>query len=139
MSLFTMMPYQTDRDFAHMMNDFFTSSAQPSTQAFRVDIRDAGSAYVLEAELPGFAKEEIGLDLKDDVLTITARHTSSGDKEPKGSYLCRERRPGPFSRAFDVSGISQDHITAAYQNGVLTLTLPKKRDEIPQPRRIAID
>ena len=104
-----------------------------------VDIRDAGDKFVLEAELPGFEREDIGIDLDGTTLVITARHSSeSGEKDKDGNYLRRERKFGSFSRSFDVSGVDTEHISAAYKNGVLELTLPKQAARVPQARRIEI-
>ena len=116
--------------------NFFGSSSNTAS-SFRTDIRDAGDKFILEAELPGFKKEDIQLDLKDGILTISAQH--SDENEEKGSsYIRRERRYGSFSRSFDVSGIQEDHITAAYNNGVLELTLPKAQPVVPASRQIDI-
>ena len=98
--------------------------------AFSTDIRDEGSHYLLEAELPGFQKEDID-------LTISASHQENSE-ETRDNYLCRERRSGSFSRSFSLEGIQEDGITAAYQNGVLELTLPKRQEVLPQSRKIAI-
>ena len=106
--------------------------------AFRTDIRDEGDHFLLEADLPGFRKEDIDLHLEDNVLTITAKHQETSEKKEEGKYLCRERRCGSYQRSFDVSGIQEENITAAYDNGVLKLTLPKQGDPVPQSRRIAI-
>ena len=59
-------------------------------------------------------------------------------EETRDNYLCRERRSGSFSRSFSLEGIQEDGITAAYQNGVLELTLPKRQEVLPQSRKIAI-
>ncbi len=124
--------------FDSFARDFFRRS-NADLPAFRTDIRDTGDGYVLEAELPGFNKEDIGLDLKDGILTITAAHSETSEKkEADGSYIRRERRFGSFRRSFDVTGIDEDAITAAYQNGVLALTLPKARPAEPESRRIEI-
>ena len=110
-----------------------------SASTFRTDIRDEGDKFVLEAELPGFKKEDIKLDLKDGILTVSAQHSeSSEEKDKKGSYIRRERRYGSFARKFDVSGIQEDGITAAYNNGVLSLTLPKAQPVVPAARQIEI-
>lgn len=108
--------------------------------AFRTDIRDAGECFILECELPGFCKEDIRLDLKDGILTIAAqRSESEEDKAQKGQYIRRERRYGTFSRSFDVTGIDESGITAAYKDGILELRLPKARPVVPEAKRIAID
>ena len=109
----------------------------PAVSAFRTDVMDTGDAFKLEAELPGFKKEDIKIDIENDCLTISAER-SSDNKEEKGSYVKRERFYGSFSRSFDVSGINVDAIEAAYTDGVLTVTLPKKTAEIPASRRLEI-
>ena len=142
--MFGMIPFdRSDNNlfdtFDSFARDFFRKS-NADLPAFRTDIRDAGDSYVLEAELPGFNKEDINLDLKDGILTITAAHTeSTEDKGDNGSYIRRERRYGSFQCSFDVTGIEETGITAAYLNGVLTLTLPKAKPAEPETRRIAIN
>lgn len=107
--------------------------------AFRTDIKDEGDHFLLEADLPGFKKEDIDLHLQDGVLTITANHSETVEnKEEGGKYVCRERRVGSFTRSFNVSGIQEDAISASYENGVLKLTLPKEGEPEPQSRKIAI-
>ena len=142
--MFGMLPF--DRSdvnlfdtFDNFTRDFFRKS-NAELPAFRTDIRDSGDSYVLEAELPGFEKEDIRLDLKEGILTITATHNeSSEEKDDKGTYIRRERRYGSFSRSFDVSGIDESGITAAYKNGILELTLPKVKPAVPEAKRIAIN
>lgn len=57
--------------------------------AFRTDIRDEGDHFLLEADLPGFRKEDIDLHLQNGVLTITARHQEEHEEKKEGKYLCR--------------------------------------------------
>ncbi len=123
------------RLFDEFERDLFTPVTADAT--FRTDIRDEGDHYVLEADLPGFKKEDIGLDLSEGVLTITAKHEESIENK-KDNYVCRERRYGSFSRSFNVSGIREGDITAAFHDGVLELNLPKQTPEIPVARRIEI-
>ena len=66
--------------------------------AFRTDIRDEGDHFLLEADLPGFRKEDIDLHLQNGVLTITARHQEEHEEKKEGKYLCRERRAGSCAR-----------------------------------------
>ena len=137
--MFGMIPFERhENNLFDMFDNFersFFGSSSPST--FRTDIRDEGDKFVLEAELPGLKKEDIKLDLKDGILTISAQHSQESE-EKKNSYIRRERRYGSFSRSFDVSGIQEDHITAAYNNGVLELTLPKAQPVVPAARQIDI-
>ena len=111
----------------------------PMTTAFRTDVEDTGDAFKLEAELPGFDKEDIQIDLDNDTLTISAEHSSDRKEEDKKrNFVKRERFFGSYTRSFDVTGIDVDRIDAAYNNGVLTLTLPKKQENIPVSRRLEI-
>ncbi|MDY4429832.1 Hsp20/alpha crystallin family protein [Evtepia sp.] len=124
--------------FDNFEKNFFGSS-NSSMPAFRTDIRDLGDKFLMEAELPGFDKEDIQLDLKDGFLTIKAQHKEDQDeKDAQGSYIRRERRLGTFARAFDISGIDEAGITASYTNGILSLTLPKQAPVVPAARQIAI-
>ncbi len=142
--MFGMLPFDHRDDnlfdtFDAFTRDFFRNS-NATLPAFRTDIREADGKYVLEAELPGFKKEDIHLDVKDGILTILAEHKeNTEEKDEKGSYIRRERRYGSFSRSFDVTGIDESGITAAYQDGVLSLTLPKAQPAVPEARKIAIE
>ena len=104
--MFGMLPFERGNDntfdtFDRFMHNFFDNS-NTTLPAFRTDIRDAGDKFILEAELPGFEKEDIHLDLKDGILTIAAEHKENADqKDDKGNYIRRERRYGSFSRSFD--------------------------------------
>ena len=142
--MFGMIPFDRKDDnlfdiFDNFQKKFFDNT-NASLPAFRTDIRDQGDKFLLEAELPGFNKEDIDLALKDGILTIKAEHKESHDeKDEKGEYLRRERRYGSFARSFDVSGIDETNITAAYNNGILELTLPKQVPVEPETRQIAIN
>lgn len=141
--MFGMLPFERSDNnlfdaFDAFTRDFFRRS-NTELPAFRTDIRDTGDSYVLEAELPGFRKEDITLDLKDGILTITAAHSGTREETAAdGAYIRRERRWGSFQRSFDVTGIEEKAITAAYENGVLSLTLPKAKPAEPEVHRIEI-
>lgn len=107
---------------------------------FRTDIQDKGGAYLLEADLPGMKKEDIKIDIDGDRLTINAQRSSEAEeKDEKQNYVRRERSYGSYSRSFDISNIKGEEISAAYENGVLKLTLPKKENAVPTSRRLEIN
>ena len=138
--MFGMLPFErkSNDNLFDLFDDFFTknSAALPD---FRTDIKESGDNYILEAELPGFNKEDINLEVKDSILTISAEHKEEKEeKDEKGNYLRRERRYGSFSRSFDVTGVDEKNITAGYENGILTLTLPKAAPAVETAHRIAI-
>ena len=123
------------RELDELERSFFGNGRNVSS--FRTDVTDTGDAYKLEAELPGFNKEDIKIDVENDVLTISAQR-SEEQKDEKHNFVKRERFYGSFSRSFDVSGINVDGIEASYTHGVLTLTMPKKQEQLPASRRLEI-
>ena len=139
--MYSLIPFTRQSDLSNLFDEFDRRFFGGDSQLpdFRTDIRDQGDHYLLEADLPGFQKEDIDLHLQDGVLTITAKRQQTAESQQGGKYICRERWVGSFSRAFDVSGIREDGITAAYENGVLRLTLPKQGEILPPSRKIAID
>ena len=139
--MFGMIPFdRSDNNIFDLFDNFekqFFNNTSASLPAFRTDIRDQGDKFLLEAELPGFNKEDISLDLKEGILTVKAEHKE--DQEQKqGEYIRRERRTGSFARSFDVSGIDESGISAAYKNGILEVTLPKQAPVVPESRQIDI-
>ena len=126
--------YDPFRAFDELERSFFNDRQNLS---FRTDVSDTGDAYKLEAELPGFKKEDINIDVENDCLTISVeRKLEDEDKRP--NFIKRERVYGSFSRSFDVSGINVEGIEAAYNDGVLTLTMPKKVEVKPASRKLEI-
>ena len=120
-----------------LFNNSFFSNADLAE--FKTDITDEGDHYLLKADLPGFKKEDIHLNLDGDTLTIQAeRHSEHEDTDKKDKYVCCERSYGSDSRSFDVSGIQADGISASYEGGVLELKMPKKEAQVPASRQISI-
>ena len=129
--------YDPFRAFDELERSFFGGNNHPAMSTFRTDVTDTGDAFVLDAELPGFKKEDISLDVENDCLTISVeRKVEDEDKRP--NFVKRERVYGSFSRSFDVSGIEVDKIEASYQDGILTLTMPKKVEQKPASRKLEI-
>ncbi len=128
--------YRPFRDLEEMERNLFSNAA---LTGFQTDIRDAGDAYVLESDLPGVKKEDIHIDIDGDRLTISAqRSAASEEKDKDGGYIRCERSYGTFSRSFDISGIRSEDISAAYEDGVLRLTMPKQSKAVPAARRLEI-
>ena len=107
----------------HFERSFFGDTFGDGTAQFRTDIVDKGDKYVLQAELPGFSKEDIHIDVEGDYLH---------------KFVRKERRYGSFSRSFRIANVKADAISASYQNGILELTLPKKEETPPPTRQIDI-
>ena len=124
------------RQMEDMSRSFF--AANPASSLFRTDISDLGEAYKLEAELPGFSKEDININIEDECMTISVERKSENE-DNKPNYLRRERFYGSYSRSFNLSGIDADKITASYNDGILSLNLPKEAPEVPASRRLEIN
>ena len=137
--MFTMIPYRSsmmNRPVNPFADDFFRPFfARPEDNSFRVDVRDEGDSYKLDAELPGVAKEDIHIDIENDVLSICVERNENKDEKNENGYVIHERRFGRMSRAFNVEGIRKDEIQAAYQDGVLRLTLPKEQVQPKETKR----
>lgn len=127
------------RELDELERAIFGDSRNTKMAAFSTDIRDNGDSYVLEADLPGVKKEDISLDLTDNVLTIKAeRHSEYEENDKKHSSVRCERSYGSYQRSFDTSGIDTDGIDAEFKDGVLKLTLPKVKEVKPETRRLEI-
>ena len=108
--------------------------------AFKIDVKDEGDRYELEADLPGFDKNDIHIDINGDTLTVRAeRHSEHEKRDKKDKYVRCERSYGSYSREFDLSGVNADEIKAKYENGVLKLIMPKKTEALPDSRHLEIE
>ena len=94
----------------------------------RTDVKEHEDGYEVEISLPGYKKEDIHAELKDGYLVIDATSSQSNEKkdEKTGKYILQERYCGSCSRSFYVGEeLTQEDIKAKYENGVLTLAIPK--------------
>jgi len=139
--MFELMPIsRTQRSMNSFFNDFersFFNDFYRSANSFKTDIIDNGGSYLLQAELPGYSKDEIVLKLEDKYLTIKAEKKVENE-EKTDNFVRRERRFGSYSRSFDISGIDAEKISASYNNGILDITLPKLAEEKKEPKKIEI-
>ena len=92
--------------------------------SMRADLKETDTAYIVEAELPGFKKEDISIEYKNKQLVIEAKKEEE-TKEEKENYIRRERYYDEASRSFMVEGIKADEINAEFKDGVLKVTMPK--------------
>ena len=121
------------------MEKNFGRDRTTSLSTFKTDIRQEGENYILEADLPGFKKENIQIDLEDGYMTIKAeRRSNFEEKDQQSNYVRCERSYGSYARSFDTSGIDVDRMEASFTDGVLTLTMPKLVETVPAPRRLEI-
>ncbi len=118
--------------------DFFGFDIQGS-QRISIDLADRDSAFVVTADVPGFDKDDIEVRLADNTLHIQADREESDETE-EGTYLRRERRRRSMSRSVRLpEPVEDEGVSATYQNGVLTITLPKVEPTTDEGRSIDID
>ena len=107
----------------------------------KTDVREHEDQYEVDIDLPGFAKEEIKLELNNGYLTINAEKNLDQNKEKHGKLIRQERYSGSMQRSFYVGEeITEEDVKASFQHGVLHLLIPKKEKKaLPEKKTIAIE
>ena len=120
------------------LDDFFDfpfenrfQTAGTGTELMKTDIKDTEDGYEVTMNLPGVKKEDVKAELKDGYLTISASANSNRDEQDSnGRYIRRERYSGSCSRSFYVGDqITEADIKARFENGTLTMQIPKKEEK----------
>ena len=129
--------------------DFFRGFDRPEHMLYgknaprmmKTDVKETEAGYEVDVDLPGFKKEEIHLDLDKGYLTISTEKALENKEENKGRVIRQERYSGTMSRSFYVgSYVTEEDIKAKYENGVLSLTIPKKEaPKAPEKKTICIE
>ena len=99
----------------------------PSPSQIKIDVKESPSTYTVKAEVPGVAKEDIHVTVEGSVVTLRAEIKQEDSQTQDEKLLRTERYYGSVARSFQLaSDIDNERSKAKYENGVLTLTLPKK-------------
>lgn len=110
-----------------------------SNNEMKTDIKEFKNNYEMEVEMPGFDKKDISVNLEDGYLNISAKKDVKEKIEhDDGEYLRRERTVS-CSRSYYVGDVKQEDIKAKYDNGILSLTIPKSQKELPAKKQISIE
>ena len=121
------------------LGDFFRDLfGDPMAETFRVDVSDDGDHYTMKADLPGLHRENIDVTAKNGYLTIQTQAEAAAQKEKEG-LIIHERSSRSASRSFAIGDVDEDKITANYEDGVLTVILPKGQDAGDDPHKIQVD
>lgn len=129
--------------FAHIFEQFFEDATRGRPVESRLtpqfEIAENDDSYTVAAELPGLGKDNVAVVIDEDILTVRGEKKAEQKQEDE-TYILRERSYGTFERTFRLPDtVDQKAIAAVYENGVLTLTLPKKPEaKKPEPRQIKI-
>lgn len=101
-----------------------------------MDLAETDGEFVLRADLPGLTEDDVTIEVKDNVLTISGERDSGYERSGTGFYRA-ERAHGRFLRSLDLpAGVDTASVTAAFENGVLEVRIPKPEEH--QPIRIPI-
>ncbi|WP_308543050.1 Hsp20/alpha crystallin family protein [uncultured Oscillibacter sp.] len=132
--------FGNDFGFFPAWNEHSPLYGKHAKNLMKTDVRETDECYELDVDLPGFQKDEIHVDLKDGYLTIRAAKGLDKDtQDKKGKYIRQERYAGACSRSFYVGDVESKDVSAKYENGILTLSLPKQvKKELPASTSIAI-
>ena len=139
----SLVPRNNLFDIDRFFNDSWPQAVESQTGTFfapRVDIKDVDEHYEITAELPGVAKEDIHVHVKDGILTLEAETTQEDKEEKEGKVIRQERRYGRFMRSFNLGAdVHEADIKASFTDGILTLEAPKLVEKPIERRRIEID
>ena len=108
----------------------------------KTDVREHEKGYEVDIDLPGFKKDEIQVQLENGYLTVSAAKGLDKDQQDKkGRYIRQERYAGAMQRSFYVGdAVTQEDIKAKYENGILSLSIPKKDAKaVEEKKTIAIE
>jgi HSP20 family protein len=128
------------RDLNRLFGSFFDSHTAEARSARQyvpaIDLAEEGEHYVLQADLPGVKQDDVSIEVKDNVLSISGERHSEREDSREGYYRA-ERASGSFRRAVRLpEGVSPDAIEASFEQGVLRVSIPKP--EQAGPHKVAI-
>ncbi|MEE1228478.1 MAG: Hsp20/alpha crystallin family protein [Lachnospiraceae bacterium] len=114
-------------------------SYRTNARAIRADVVERADEYEIRAELPGFKKDELKLELKEGYLTISASK-EAGEAETEEKVIRQERYTGDMARTFFVGkDVTHEDIHARFESGILYVTIPKEVKREPVTANISID
>lgn len=126
-------------DFQRMVRQIFGDADASLAGAFSpaLDVEETDNEFTLHVEIPGVKPEEVDVSIEENVLTIAGTRDFYSEKETEG-FRRIERRFGRFHRAVRLPDrVDPDKVSAAYKDGLLTITVPKA--ESAKPRRIQVE
>ncbi len=127
--------------FPSLMEEFFRPDWMGGIQNANVsvppvNIRETDNAFEVELSAPGKSKEDFNIELENDMLVISSEQKTENTTE-EGKFTRREFTHSAFKRSFSLpETVKDDDIQAVYENGILKITLPKKEEALPKPKRM---
>jgi HSP20 family protein len=124
-------------DFDTEVSRLFEQEPAGGTFSPAVDLHETEDAYVVKADMPGLKKDDIDLEIAENVVTIKGRREDTKEEKKKNFHRV-ERFHGSFQRSFMIpGGFDHDGVAADFKDGVLTVTLPKPAEN--KPKRISVN
>ncbi|MDJ0646348.1 MAG: Hsp20/alpha crystallin family protein [Flavobacteriaceae bacterium] len=126
--------------FPTLVDDIFREFSTTNSTLPAVNIKEDENAFSVEVAVPGLAKEDIKINIENNVLTISSERKSENE-EKKENYTRREYSYQSFKRSFKLpkDTVDTDNISASHVNGELTITIPKMEKVAPKAKMIAIE
>jgi HSP20 family protein len=131
--------------WANFVNDFFNSDlsdwslrhySDPNTTLPAVNIKENADSFMVEMAAPGMAKEDFTIELNNDLLTISSEKKTENETKEGETFTRREFSYQSFSRSFTLpKTVDADKISAKYENGILSIAIPKKEEAKPKPTK----
>ncbi|MBF0695201.1 MAG: Hsp20/alpha crystallin family protein [Flavobacterium sp.] len=128
--------------FPALMEEFFRPDWMGGSQNLNtltvppVNIRETETTFEVELSAPGFNKDIFQIEIDNDLLSISAEIKTENTTEEEGKFTRREFSSSSFKRSFKLpETVNQDEINAGYENGILRVTLPKREEALPKPKR----
>lgn len=120
--------------FDRFFDEFFSplESMHSNFNSFKVDVREDDEGYMIEADLPGFNKQDLSITYENNYLTISAKKDEIVE-EKKAQFIRRERQFGEFRRTFYIENIDIEQVNAKFDNGILEIKINKVHS--PSPRK----
>jgi HSP20 family protein len=131
--------------WANLVNDFFNTDfsdwslshySDTNTTLPAVNIKENTDGFMVEMAAPGMAKDDFKIELNNDLLTISSEKKNEHETKEGETYTRREYSYQSFSRSFTLpKSVDAEKISAKYENGILSIEIPKKEEAKPKPAK----
>jgi len=128
-----------DKRFSDILDDFFKDAVTTRQNGFtpRIDIVETETGFELEVQLPGIKKEDINVNINNNVLSVSGERKFD-DKQEGKKFLRVESRFGSFNRSVQLpEGIDPESVKAGYKDGILSISIDKSEKKISKQIKIA--
>ena len=131
--------YDSDDFFSgNWLKNFFDLPIVSNSSILKTNIKQVGDNYVYEIDIPGFEKENVSINYEDGYLIVEAKNARENSSK-NDNYISQERYIGSCSRSYYVGNVVEKDIKANFNNGLLTVRVPKEKESKNQKAKIEIE